>query len=124
VEESEGGRGAAEVIPPPSSNPAFSGLHLPFVGFTFTHNSRISGAVDLFATSGVSSAKVVGESGDKVSTGALEQKAPFVNVGKDESAKNSAGVCNSCPLLMLDCLLIAIDFLVFTCIHLFLQMPT
>jgi len=27
---------------PPSHNPAFSGLHLPFVGFSFTLNSRLS----------------------------------------------------------------------------------
>lgn len=27
---------------PPTANPAFSGLHLPFVGFTFTQNSRLS----------------------------------------------------------------------------------
>ena len=27
---------------PPATNPAFSGLHLPFVGFTFTQNSRLS----------------------------------------------------------------------------------
>merc|ERR1719450_941215 len=27
---------------PPSHNPAFSGLHLPFVGFTFTQGSLLS----------------------------------------------------------------------------------
>ena len=27
---------------PPRHDPAFSGLHLPFVGFSFTNNSRIS----------------------------------------------------------------------------------
>ena len=27
---------------PPSHNPAFSGLHLPFVGFTFTQGSNLS----------------------------------------------------------------------------------
>ena len=27
---------------PPAHNPAFSGLHLPFVGFSFTLNSRLS----------------------------------------------------------------------------------
>ena len=34
---------------PPSHNPAFSGLHLPFVGFSFTLNSRLS---DLASRSG------------------------------------------------------------------------
>ena len=27
---------------PPATNPAFSGLHLPFVGFTFTQGSKLS----------------------------------------------------------------------------------
>ena len=27
---------------PPSHNPAFAGLHLPFVGFTFTQGSNLS----------------------------------------------------------------------------------
>merc|ERR1719225_740402 len=32
---------------PPAHNPAFSGLHLPFVGFSFTLNSRLSDLSDL-----------------------------------------------------------------------------
>jgi serine/threonine-protein kinase MRCK len=27
---------------PPATNPAFAGLHLPFVGFTFTQGSKLS----------------------------------------------------------------------------------
>ncbi|XP_063543530.1 serine/threonine-protein kinase Genghis Khan [Cydia strobilella] len=32
----------SEAVPPPSASSAFSGLHLPFVGFTFTAGSRLS----------------------------------------------------------------------------------
>ncbi|CAB3256072.1 unnamed protein product [Arctia plantaginis] len=32
----------SEAVPPPSASSAFSGLHLPFIGFTFTAGSRLS----------------------------------------------------------------------------------
>ncbi|GBP88786.1 hypothetical protein EVAR_100708_1 [Eumeta japonica] len=32
----------SEAVPPPTASSAFSGLHLPFVGFTFTQGSRLS----------------------------------------------------------------------------------
>ncbi|CAG9789987.1 unnamed protein product [Diatraea saccharalis] len=32
----------SEAVPPPSASSAFSGVHLPFVGFTFTAGSRLS----------------------------------------------------------------------------------
>ncbi|CAH0380687.1 unnamed protein product [Bemisia tabaci] len=31
----------SDSVPPTASNPAFTGLHLPFVGFTFTQGSRV-----------------------------------------------------------------------------------
>lgn len=31
----------SEAVPPPRASGAFSGLHLPFVGFTFTGGSRL-----------------------------------------------------------------------------------
>ena len=36
VDESEASRGTQEACCPNPANPAFSGLHLPFIGFTFT----------------------------------------------------------------------------------------
>ncbi|XP_072933847.1 serine/threonine-protein kinase Genghis Khan [Epargyreus clarus] len=44
----------SEAVPPPSASSAFSGLHLPFIGFTFTAGSRLS---DLGAPSPLSPAK-------------------------------------------------------------------
>lgn len=31
-----------DIFPPTPSNPIFSALHLPFIGFTFTQNSCVS----------------------------------------------------------------------------------
>ncbi|XP_047508953.1 serine/threonine-protein kinase Genghis Khan isoform X4 [Pieris napi] len=44
----------SEAVPPPSASSAFSGLHLPFIGFTFTAGSRLS---DLGAPTPLSPAK-------------------------------------------------------------------
>ncbi|KAF2356106.1 Protein kinase C-terminal [Trinorchestia longiramus] len=41
VDDSEASRNAQETCNPSPANPAFSGLHLPFIGFTFTQGSQI-----------------------------------------------------------------------------------
>ena len=100
VEETESGRGATEVIPPPSSNPAFSGLHLPFVGFTFTHNSIISGAVDLFVAGIESATKQGGEDLDEVSRLAFERRVQRLDQENKELSRKLAGEMNRrfcCP---------------------------
>lgn len=49
-----------DIFPPTPSNPIFSALHLPFVGFTFTQNSLVSdlGSVGKLLTSGKSIKRV------------------------------------------------------------------
>lgn len=57
---------------PPTSNPAFSGHHLPFVGFTFTQHSNLS---DLGSVvSSVSVAKCNGERANPESTRKLQDE--------------------------------------------------
>lgn len=43
-----------DIFPPTPSNPIFSALHLPFIGFTFTQNSFVSdlGSIGKSITSG------------------------------------------------------------------------
>ncbi|KAJ8708073.1 hypothetical protein PYW08_010439 [Mythimna loreyi] len=67
----------SEAVPPPSASSAFSGLHLPFIGFTFTAGSRLS---DLGApTSPLSPAKnapsqAPSNAGDRAALKALERE--------------------------------------------------
>lgn len=67
----------SEAVPPPSASSAFSGLHLPFIGFTFTAGSRLS---DLGApTSPLSPAKnapsqAPSNAGDRAAVKALERE--------------------------------------------------
>lgn len=60
---------------PPTSNPAFSGHHLPFVGFTFTQHSNLSDLGSII-TSALSStvAKVNGERSNPESTRKLQDE--------------------------------------------------
>lgn len=53
---------------PPTTNPAFSGHHLPFVGFTFTRNSCLSDLGKIVRMADVESLKGIGETnGDQQS---------------------------------------------------------
>ncbi|KAJ0170566.1 hypothetical protein K1T71_013937 [Dendrolimus kikuchii] len=67
----------SEAVPPPPASSAFSGLHLPFIGFTFTAGSRLS---DLGApTSPLSPAKnapsqAPSNAGDRAAVKALERE--------------------------------------------------
>jgi len=49
-----------DIFPPTPSNPIFSGLHLPFVGFTFTQNSTVSdlGSIGKILISGKSTKRM------------------------------------------------------------------
>lgn len=55
---------------PPTSNPAFSGHHLPFVGFTFTQHSNLSDLGSIVTATSV--AKCNGERGNAESTRKLQ----------------------------------------------------
>ncbi|CAK1549098.1 unnamed protein product [Leptosia nina] len=66
----------SEAVPPPSASSAFSGLHLPFIGFTFTAGSRLS---DLGAPTPLSPAKnapsqAPSNAGDRAALKALERE--------------------------------------------------
>ncbi|XP_041985755.1 serine/threonine-protein kinase Genghis Khan isoform X3 [Aricia agestis] len=66
----------SEAVPPPRASPAFSGLHLPFVGFTFTGGSRLC---DLGAPAPLSPAKnataqAPSNAGDRAALKALERE--------------------------------------------------
>lgn len=64
----------AETTPPPSTNAYFTALHLPFVGFTFTSNSRISDKCSLLETSGGQSCQSDGSQLDELSRTAFERR--------------------------------------------------
>ncbi|CAG4980517.1 unnamed protein product [Colias eurytheme] len=66
----------SEAVPPPSASSAFSGLHLPFIGFTFTAGSRLS---DLGAPTPLSPAKnapsqAPSNAGERAALKALERE--------------------------------------------------
>ncbi|XP_046400063.1 serine/threonine-protein kinase MRCK alpha isoform X1 [Ischnura elegans] len=42
VDETDVRAGSSDAVPPAAANPAFTALHLPFIGFTFTQGSSIS----------------------------------------------------------------------------------
>lgn len=60
---------------PPAHNPAFSGLHLPFVGFSFTLNSRLSDLANRLnsAAEESSAAPLVTSNDNNVMSGSTDQ---------------------------------------------------
>lgn len=82
---------------PPTSNPAFSGHHLPFVGFTFTQHSNLSDLGSI--TLAPASSKMNGERSNPESTRKLQDEINMLTKrnGELESQLKSQNVTDSGP---------------------------
>ncbi|CRL04166.1 CLUMA_CG017277, isoform A [Clunio marinus] len=89
---------------PPTSNPAFSGHHLPFVGFTFTQHSNLSDLGSVVAASVVTS-KCNGERVNPESTRKLQDEINMLTKRNGElesqlKSMNGNGASDSVPKIL------------------------